>query len=108
MPSEEFYREYKRWMKERFKPFRDKEIPEDYSVDLSPREGRYVGAISAAQSPSGEVIAVLAGNRRESEYDVVLLSARDGEVIRNLTPGYAGEFLNVVGLTVQTSSWGET
>ncbi len=99
MPSEEFYREYKRWMKERFKPFRDKEIPEDYSVDLSPREGRYVGAISAAQSPSGEVIAVLAGNRRESEYDVVLLSARDGEVIRNLTPGYAGEFINVVGLT---------
>ena len=45
------------------------------------------------------MIAVLAGNRRETEYDVVLLSARDGEVIRNLTPGYAGEFINVVGLT---------
>ena len=99
MAPEEFYREYKRWIKERFKPYRDKEIPEDYSVDLSPREGRYVGAISAAHSPSGEVIAVLAGNRRETEYDVVLLSAKDGEVIRNLTPGYAGEFINVVGLT---------
>ena len=86
-------------MKERFKPYRDKEIPEDYSVDLSPREGRYVGAISAAHSPSGEVIAVLAGNRREAEYDVVLISAKDGEVIRNLTPGYAGEFINVVGLS---------
>ncbi len=99
MTPEDFYREYKRWMKDRFKPYRDKEIPEDYSVDLSPREGRYVGAISAAHSPSGEVIAVLSGNRRETEYDVVLLSAHDGEVIRNLTPGYAGEFINVVGLT---------
>ena len=99
MTPEDFYREYRRWVKERFKPFRDKEIPEDYSVDLSPRQGRYVGAISAAHSPSGEVIAVLAGNRRETEYDVVLLSAHDGEVIRNLTPGYAGEFVNVVGLT---------
>ncbi len=99
MAPEEFYREYRRWLKERFKPWRDKEIPEDYSLDISPREGRYVGAISAAHSPSGELIAALSGNRRESEYDVVLLSARDGEVIRNLTPGYAGEFINVVGLS---------
>ncbi len=99
MAPEEFYREYRRWIKERFKPFRDKEIPEDYSLDISPNEGRYIGAISAAHSPSGELIAALSGNRRESEYDVVLLSARDGSVIRNLTPGYAGEFINVVGLT---------
>ncbi len=100
MSPEEFYREYKRWLVERFKPFRDKEIPDDYSVDLSPdpRRGKYVAALSSAVSPSKEIIAVMSFSRREQEIDIILLSARDGSVIKSLTPGYSSAFENIVGL----------
>ncbi len=94
MDEEEFNRQYRKWLKERFKPFRDKEIPEDYSRNLSPdpRKGRYVAALSAAPSPSREMLAVMSYNMRDGELDVVLLSAKDGSVIKNLTPGYTGHF----------------
>ena len=94
MDEEEFNRQYRKWLKERFKPYRDKEIPEDYSRNLSPdpRKGRYVAALSAAPSPSREMLAVLSYNMRDGELDVVLLSARTGEVLKNLTPGYTGNF----------------
>ncbi len=94
MDGEEFNRQYRKWIKERFKPFRDKEIPDDYSRNLSPdpRRGKYVAALSAAPSPSRELVSVLSFNRKEGELDVVLISAKDGSFIRNLTPGYTGNF----------------
>ena len=39
-------------------------------------------------SPSGDLIAVVTGNRKDGELDIVLLSAKDGSVIRNLTHGF--------------------
>jgi hypothetical protein len=100
MTPEEFYREWKRWLTERFKPFRDKEIPDDYSLDLSPnpQRGNFVAALSAAPSPSKEIIAVMSVNRKEGEIDIILMSAKDGKIIKNLTPGYTGAFENIVGL----------
>jgi hypothetical protein len=94
MDEEEFNRQYRKWIKERFKPFRDKEVPEDYSRNLSPdyRKGRFVAALSAAPSPSRETLAVMSYNTRDGELDVVLLSSKDGAVIKNLTPGYTGHF----------------
>lgn len=94
MDEEEFNRQYRKWLKERFKPYRDKEVPEDYSRNLSPdpRKGRYAAALSASPSPSREMLAVMSYNTRDGELDVVLLSARDGKVLKNLTPGYTGHF----------------
>lgn len=94
MSPEEFDRLFRKWLKERFKPFRDKEIPTDYSLDLSPgpSRGRFIAALSAVPSPSRELVAVMSFNRRDGELDVVLLSAEDGKILRNLTPGYSGEF----------------
>jgi hypothetical protein len=94
MDEEEFIRQYRRWLKERFKPFRDKEIPDDYSRNLAPdpRKGKYVAALSVVPSPSREILAVVSYNMRDGELDVVLLSAKDGSVIKNLTPGYTGHF----------------
>ncbi len=105
LTPEEFYREWKRWLVDKYKPFRDKEIPDDYSLDMSPnpRQGNFVAALSAAPSPSKEVIAVMSVNRKESEFDIILLSAVDGSVIKNLTPGYTGAFENIVGLVGEDS-----
>jgi len=105
MTPEEFYREWKRWLTERYKPFRDKEIPDDYSLDLSPNpmRGNFVAALSAAPSPSKEIVAVMSVNRKEGEFDIVLMSAKDGKIIKNLTPGYTGAFENIAGLVGEDS-----
>ncbi len=105
MTPEEFYREWKRWLTEKYKPFRDKEIPDDYSLDLSPNpmRGNFVAALSAAPSPSHEIVAVMSVNRKEGEFDIVLMSAKDGKIIKNLTPGYTGAFENIAGLVGEDS-----
>jgi Tol biopolymer transport system component len=94
MKPKEFGQQFQKWLKERFKPYRDKQIPSDYGLDLSPdpRKTPFISAISNAPSPSGELIAVLTGNRRDQEFDVVLVSGRDGSIVKNLTAGYSGEF----------------
>ena len=38
MKPEEFDEQFEKWLKERFKPFRDKQRPTDYGKDLSPNE----------------------------------------------------------------------
>ena len=87
---EEFDQQFDRYLKERFKPFRDKERPADYGRDLSPdpRKGNYSNILTIEPSPSGDLIAGVTGNGRDREYDIVLISARDGEIIRNLTSGF--------------------
>src|SRR5258705_12720922 len=90
LKGEEFDQEFERSLKERFKPFRDKERPADYGRNLAPNPERtpFNQAISAEPSPSGDIIAVASGNRKEGELDFVLVSAKDGSVIRNLTNGF--------------------
>jgi hypothetical protein len=87
---EEWDQQFDRYLKERFKPFRDKERPADYGRDLSPdpRKGRYANMLSIEPSPSGDLIAGMTGNGRDREYDIVLISAKDGSVVRNLTDGF--------------------
>lgn len=86
---EEFDEQFDRYLKERFKPFRDKERPADYGRDLAPnpQRSRYVTVLSIEPSPAGDLIAAVAGNRHDQELDIVLLSAKDGQVVRNLTKG---------------------
>jgi len=87
---EEWDQQFDRYLKERFKPFRDKERPADYGRDLAPdpRKGKFSNVLSIEPSPSGDLIAGMTGNGRDREYDIVLISAKDGSIIRNLTNGF--------------------
>jgi hypothetical protein len=87
---EEWDQQFDRYLKERFKPFRDKERPADYGRDLAPdpRKGRFSNVLSIEPSPSGDLIAGMTGNGRDREYDIVMISAKDGAIIRNLTSGF--------------------
>ena len=90
LKPEDFDEQFDRYIKERFKPFRDKERPNDYGRNLAPNLERtpYVAAISIEPSPSGDLLAAVVANARDQELDIVLLSARDGQVVKNLTSGF--------------------
>src|SRR5262249_7195848 len=90
MKKDEFDQASERYVKERFKPFRDKERPADYGRDLAPNKEKtpFAEAISIAPSPSGDLMAVATGNRKDGELDIVLVSAKDGSIVRNLTNGF--------------------
>ncbi len=90
LKPEEFDQEFEKYLKNRFKPFRDKERPADYGKNLAPNpmKTRFANVYSIEPSPSGDLIAVMTGNRRDQELDIVLLSAKDGSVIKNLTSGF--------------------
>ena len=87
---EEFDAAFDKWLKERFKPFRDKQRPDDFGRNLSPNPEKtsFTQVFGFAPSPSGELAAVITANRSDGEADVVLVSTKDGAVIQNLTPGF--------------------
>ena len=111
LSAEEFDREFSRYIKDRFKAFRDKERPEDYGADLAPdpRTSKFVQAYSIEPSPSGDLLAIMATNRKERELDIVLISAHDGSVVRNLTPGFSQDegyaYLTTAGARWNTVPW---
>src|SRR5688500_15791962 len=90
LKADEFDEQFEKYLRDRFKPFRDKERPADYGRNLAPKPGRtpYVAVVSIEPSPSGDLMAVAAGNRKDQELDIVLMSTKDGKVIRNLTSGF--------------------
>jgi WD40 repeat protein len=90
LKPEEFDEQFEKYLKDRFKPFRDKERPADYGKDLAPKRQKtpYVAVLSIEPSPSGDLLAVAAGNRKDQELDIVLLSTKDGKVVGNLTSGF--------------------
>ena len=90
LEPDEFDEQFDKYLKDRFKPFRDKQRPADYGKNLAPRRDKtpYVVVLSIEPSPSGDLLAVAAGNRKDQELDIILISAKNGEVIRNLTKGF--------------------
>ena len=90
MTKDEFDQAFDRYLKDRFKPFRDKERPADYGRDLSPNAERtkFTQALAIAPSPSGDLIAAVTVNRKDQELDIVLISSKDGSIVRNLTNGF--------------------
>ena len=90
MKKDEFDQNFERYLKDRFKPFRDKERPADYGRDLSPNKEKthYAEALAIAPSPSGDLIAVVTVNRKDQELDIILISSKDGSIVRNLTSGF--------------------
>jgi hypothetical protein len=111
LKPEEFDDQFEKYLKDRFKPFRDKERPADYGRNLAPRpeKTKYTSVLSIVPSPSGDLIAAAAGNRRDQELDIILISTKDGEVIRNLTKGFdqsrGFEYIAVPGARWNTVPW---
>ncbi|MGQ0732548.1 MAG: hypothetical protein ACT4QD_02705 [Acidobacteriota bacterium] len=111
MEADEWDQQFDRYLKERFKPFRDKERPADYGRDLAPNpeRTRFSSVLSIEPSPSGDLIAAVSGNNRDRELDIVLLSAKDGQVIRNLTRGFdqdlGFEYIPTPGMRFNTVPW---
>lgn len=90
LSPDDWDREFDKYLKDRFRPFRDKERPADYGRDLAPdpRKGHFANVLSIEPSPSGDLIAAMTGNGRDRELDIVLISAKDGTIVRNLTKGF--------------------
>jgi hypothetical protein len=94
---EEFDAAFDKWLKERFKPFRDRQRPDDFGRDLSPNPEKtsFTQAFAFTPSPSGEIAAVVTANRSDGEADIVLVSTHDGTVIQNLTKGFDKDWENL-------------
>ncbi len=111
MKPAEFDQAFDRYLKDRFRPFRDKERPADYGMNLAPDAERteFIQAFTIAPSPSGDLIAVVTVNRKEQEYDILLLSAKDGSKFKNLTEGFDKDmgfsYLAIPGERYTTVHW---
>jgi len=94
LSPEDFDEQFDRYLKERFKAFRDKERPADYGRDIARGLQRtsLIAVVSIEPSPSGDMLAAVVANRKDQEMDIAILSARDGQVIRNLTSGFDKNF----------------
>jgi hypothetical protein len=94
MKPDEFDQAFERYIKERFKPFRDKERPADYGRDIAPNQEKtpFTQALSIAPSPSGDLLAVVTVNRKDNEIDILLVSSKDGAIVRNLTSGFDKDY----------------
>jgi hypothetical protein len=111
MKPDEFDQQFEKYLKDRFKPFRDKERPADYGRNLAPNAEKtaFSNALSIEPSPSGDLMAVVTGNRKDREYDIVLVSAKDGQIVRNLTPGFdqnmGFDYISIPGDRWNTVPW---
>jgi hypothetical protein len=90
LEPEDFDEQFDRYLKERFRPFRDKERPADYGSNIARtlERTKYVTVLSIEPSASGDILAAVVGNADDQELDILLLSAKDGQNIKNLTKGF--------------------
>ncbi len=94
MDFDEFDRKFDKFLRKKYFPaLMEKDEPLDYGKDIGLKKpGRYT--FSPTLSPSGELIAALA--TPGDELDVVILSANDGKLIRNLTSGFTNKYEGIV------------
>jgi hypothetical protein len=92
--SREFSFAFNKYLRQRAKPFMTRESPEDYSSPLGPEYpmNPYYFAFSQALSPSGEIVATITFNALDNDIDIVLLSAKDGSILKNITKGYTTRY----------------
>lgn len=91
---EEFDTGFRRYLRGRFiRGAIEKDEPADYGKEIGIK-GNWVHTFSPAFSPSGELVAVL--TNMEGEVDLVLISAEDGEIVKNLTKGYTNAYEYII------------
>jgi hypothetical protein len=91
---DEFDRQFRRWLEKKYLPmYLDKKEPEDYGREIGSKiEG--VFTFSPTLSPSGDLVAAL--TNQYDDLDVIILSAKDGKMIRNVTKGYTNKYQYIV------------
>ncbi|MGQ9471356.1 MAG: DPP IV N-terminal domain-containing protein [Candidatus Aminicenantales bacterium] len=94
LKTKEFNQAFKRFLRERNRPFLTRENPEDYSITLGPEfpMNPYYFAFSHALSPSGDIAATITYDAKAEDIDIVLISTKDGRVIKNITKGYTSRY----------------
>jgi len=91
---DEFDAGFRRYLRGKFiRTAIDKDEPADYGKEIG-LKGRWVHTFSPAFSPSGELVAVL--TNIEGEVDLALISAEDGELVKNLTKGFTNDYEYIV------------
>jgi hypothetical protein len=55
----------------------------------------YYFAFSNALSPSGDIVATITYNALDNDMDIVLVSAKDGSILRNITKGYTSRYESI-------------
>ncbi|MDH7513246.1 MAG: hypothetical protein QHH14_09905 [Clostridiales bacterium] len=90
----EFNYEFKKFLREKNRKFLIRENPEDYSIALGPKfpQNPYYFTFSHAVSPSGDLIAALTYNVAEYDIDLVLISTKDGSIVKNITRGFTTDY----------------
>jgi hypothetical protein len=86
-----FNYEFKKYARNRFKAFLSRENPEDYSFMIGP-DFPFAYSFSHQVSPGGELLAVVTVNFRTYKIDIILVSLKDGKVIKNVTPGFKSTY----------------
>ena len=91
---DEFNRRFNRYLRKKYFPvLLEKKSPDDYGRHIGvQREGTFT--FSPTISPSGELVAALATPKQE--LDLVVLSAEDGTLVRNLTKGWTNRWQYLV------------
>lgn len=86
----EFNYEFKKYLREKNRKFLMRENPEDYSIALGPKfpQNPYYFTFSHALSPSGDLLAALTFNVTALDIDLVLISTKDGSILKNITRGF--------------------
>ena len=89
--ADEFDQQFEKYLKDRFKPFRDKERPADYGRNLDAQSGEVAvqrRATPLNRRPRATCWPSSRATARDREGDIVLVSSHDGCVVRNLTKGF--------------------
>ncbi len=88
--ADEFDRRFRRYLEKKYIPvLLERNEPEDTGKEIGIKLPG-IWTFSPTLSPSGDLIAVLT-NKKE-DLDVVIINAKDGEMIRNLTKGLTNDY----------------
>ncbi len=93
----EFSHSFKKYLRKKYHKFLMRQNPEDYSLTLGPEFpiNQYYFTFSHSVSPSGDLIAALTYNVKDSDIDIVLISAKSGKVLKNITRGYTLKYESI-------------
>lgn len=88
---DEFNRRFNRYLRQRYFPILlEKKSPDEHGKEIAERKVRRGFTIGPAVSPSGELVATFITTQQE--LDLAVLSAEDGELIKNLTSGWTNKY----------------
>ncbi len=90
--------EFRKYTREKNRKFLLRENPDDYSLALGPKFPRnpYYFTFSHSVSPSGDLVAALTFNVPDLEVDLVLISTKDGSIIKNITQGFTTAYEYII------------